>query len=708
MAQSVIAVNKENHAAKDIKTNKLGVYFKLNWFWLLSFVSISLVLSSQFSWIKDYPQHWQLPLVNGLNMGMNWFVEHTEQGFKAVAALLIYPMQWIRQLLQWLPWLLVVNCAGFIAYKASGLKLALFTIASLLYIVAIGLWEASMNSLALVLISVPVAVLLGFFLGVLGFASPRFEKILLPLLDIAQTIPAFAYLLPILLLFGFGPVVGLIASVLFAFAPMVRNTLVGLKAVDQQVIEAGLTSGATPLQLFCLVRYPSALKQILLGVNQTTMASLSMVIIASIIGGTADIGWEVLSTMRKAQFGESLVAGLVIVLLAMILDRITAGFAHKQFSSHRTSKKSERVAKHTSLIACCLSIGVCAFLAWLAPMFSQWPEMWVTDLSRPLNDAINWLISTFRGEMTSFKNNSLFFIMLPLKIGFDQAISPFTWGFALQPWHTVLYVLSIVLASSYSWYLGKPKLAICFATFAMVFYIGLIDFPWIAFIALISFLGFKLGGYRLALGTFLGLAFLAISGSWDKAMLSIYLCAVAVSLSALLGTTLGTLAASWQPFSHFMRPINDALQTLPPFVLLIPIVMLFKIGEFTALLAIVSYAYVPAFRYTEYGLRSVSPQVIEAATAMGTTPLQMLFQVKLPLALPNIMLGLNQSIMYGIAMLVIAALVGTNGLGQQVYIGLSKGDFGIGMVAGIGMAIIAIIADRFCQAWQRLQINRIG
>ncbi|MEH6442890.1 MAG: ABC transporter permease subunit [Oceanospirillaceae bacterium] len=714
MAESAITIDNQDHqnkqkkSNKGFKANKLNVYFKLNWFWLLSLVVISLLLSSQFSWIKDYPQHWQLPFVSALNLAMNWFVEHTEHGFKAAAALLIHPMQWIRQLLQWLPWLLVINCVGFIAYKASGFKLALFTIASLLYVVAIGLWEASMNSLALVLISVPMAVLLGFFLGVIGFASPRFEKILLPLLDIAQTIPAFAYLLPILLLFGFGPVVGLIASVLFAFAPMVRNTLVGLKAVDQQVIEAGLMSGATPVQLFCLVRYPSALKQILLGVNQTTMASLSMVIIASIIGGTADIGWEVLSTMRKAQFGESLVAGLVIVLLAMILDRITAGFAYKQLSSHTMSKETARLAKHTSFIVFCCSISVCIFIVWLAPMFSQWPEMWIADLATPLNNAINWFISTFRGEMTSFKNNSLFFIMLPLKIGLDQAISPFTWGFALQPWHSALYVLTIMLASSYFWYLGKTKPAICLVTCAMVFYIGLIDFPWIAFIALISYLGFKLGGYRLALGSFLGLAFLAVSGSWDKAMLSIYLCVVAVSLSVLLGTTLGTLAAIYRPFSHFMRPINDALQTLPPFVLLIPIVMLFKIGEFTALLAIVSYAYVPAFRYTEYGLRSVSPQVIEAATAIGTTPLQMLFQVKLPLALPNIMLGLNQSIMYGIAMLVIAALVGTNGLGQQVYIGLSKGDFGIGMVAGIGMAIIAIIADRFCQAWQRLQISKIG
>ena len=120
---------------------------------------------------------------------------------------------------------------------------------------------------------------------------------------------------------------GLIASVLYAFPPTVRNTLLGLSRVPQEVIEAGLMSGATPRQLFFRVRVPSAMRQIMLGVNQTTMAAFSMVIIASIIGGTADIGWEVLSTMRKAQFGESLLAGIVIALMAMVMDRITAAAA---------------------------------------------------------------------------------------------------------------------------------------------------------------------------------------------------------------------------------------------------------------------------------------------------------------------------------------------------------------------------------------------
>ena len=132
-----------------------------------------------------------------------------------------------------------------------------------------------------------------------------------------QTVPTFAYLIPILLLFGFGPVVGVVASAIYACPPMVRNMILGLQKVPSDVIESGLISGATRHKLFWWVQVPSALKNIMIGINQTTMAALSMVIIAAIIGSSADIGWEVLSTMRKAQFGQSLLAGIVIALIAM-------------------------------------------------------------------------------------------------------------------------------------------------------------------------------------------------------------------------------------------------------------------------------------------------------------------------------------------------------------------------------------------------------
>ena len=127
--------------------------------------------------------------------------------------------------------------------------------------------------------------------------------------------------------------------------------------------------------------------------------------------------------------------------------------------------------------------------------------------------------------------------------------------------------------------------------------------------------------------------------------------------------------------------------------------MFFQVGEFTALLAIVGYAFVPAMRYTEAGLRQVSPQLLEVATEQGCTAKQIFWQIKLPLALPSIMVGVNQTIMYSFAMLVIAALVGTTGLGQQIFLALSAADTGLGLVAGLSMALLAMIADRVMQAW---------
>ena len=265
---------------------------------------------------------------------MDWFIEVFRWLFGAMSWLLEWPMVGLQALLQWLPWSATKAGFAFLAYVAGGRRLAIFTVAALFYMVATGYWAESMNTMALVGVSVPLAVALGFGLGVWGYRSDRAEKIIQPCLDLMQTVPTFAYLIPILLLFGFGPVVGLIASAIYACPPMVRNTMHGLRRIPPEILESGSMSGATPRQRFWWVEVPTALPQIMVGVNQATMAALSMVIIAAIIGGFDDIGWEVLSTMRKAQFGQSLLSGLVIALIAMIMDRISWGFTRRDQFLH--------------------------------------------------------------------------------------------------------------------------------------------------------------------------------------------------------------------------------------------------------------------------------------------------------------------------------------------------------------------------------------
>ena len=668
------------------------------WLLVFLFLAVCFFLQERVAWIAAYPESLMLPIGGAINWAMDALVAVAKPFFRGITWLLDHPMSWVRSFLQWLPWPAFMLLSGAIAYRAGGWRLAAFTVASLAYMLVIGYWAESMNTLALVAISVPMAVTVGFAIGVAGFASRRAEQIILPTLDVLQTVPAFAYLLPILVLFGFGPVVGLIASVLYSFAPMVRNTIIGLRSVAPDIVESGLMSGTTRQQLFWQVRVPTALRQLLLGVNQSTMASLSMVIVASIIGGTSDIGWEVLSTMRKAQFGESLLAGIVIALMAMILDRITWGLATREPSE--TGPKSWFEAYRYWIVATLATI-VLAFVFRLAPALMTVSEAWVISPADALNNFITWFVVSFEPMIKEIKRVSLFYVMLPLRIGLEQTVTPFTWGFTWSSVHTAVYFGLVLVAVLYLLRRFGVAAGVSAAIICSVFYAGLTTIPWPGFVAVLAMMSYALGGWRLTAGTVAGLAFLLLSGAWEKAMLSLYLCGIAVVISFGIGSVLGIWAAHNQHVSRLMRPVNDTLQTMPLFVILIPVVMVFKIGEFTALLAIIAYAYVPAFRYAEHGMRTVPEEVVEAARSMGCSRWQLLWQVKLPLSIPNIMLGLNQTIMYAIAMLVIAALVGTNGLGQQVYIGLSKGDVGIGLVAGAGMALIAIIADRMCQAAKR-------
>ena len=679
---------------------------ELYWLGVIVVTLVCLAIQGNWAWMAKYPADWTLPVGTWLNAIMAWVVAKLGWFFLGISWLLEWPIKAVRFALHALPWSVTTFLFCVVAYAASGWKLAAFTFCSMLYMLIIGYWAESMNTLSLVAISVPLAIAVGFAFGVWGFFSDRAERVIMPMLDVLQTVPSFAYLLPILMLFGFGTVVGLIASVLYSFPPMVRNTIVGLRGVSPEIIESGLMSGATPRQLFWQVRVPSSMKQLLLGANQATMASLSMVIIASIIGGTADIGWEVLSTIRKAQFGESLLAGMVIALMAMVIDRITAGLAAR--SGEYDPEDKTFAQRHRAWIVALLGTVVLFGLAQLIGFLNEWPAGWEVSPAKAMNDGLTYLVVNYRDQIEAIKKLAFFFVMLPAKIGLQGAVSPFTWGFELTQAHKIGYGIVALVLAVWSASRGRTGTGLAILIFAIVIYFGLTGIPWPALLLMGTIAGWQIGGRVLGIGTALGLGFIVVTGTWPEAMLSVYLCGIAVLISFFLGTAIGIWAAHNDTVSAIIRPINDTLQTMPLFVLLIPFVMVFKIGEFTALLAIIAYAIVPAIRYAEHGLRNLPADVIEAATMIGATRRQMLWQVKIPLALPVMMLGLNQTIMYGIAMLVIAALVGTNGLEQIVYIGLSDGDFGIGIIGGIGMAIIAIITDRMTSAWSRRRQEALG
>ena len=679
----------------------------LSWIVIILITIVLLFFQDKWVWISKYPKELIVPVSDWINFSMEKFIDKFGWFFLNISWLLSWPIIGAQWLLHSVPWVVIIFLVTFTAYLSSGLKLALFTLSASFYMVLIGYWDESMNTLALVIISVPMAIFIGFGLGVWGFFSKRAEKVIMPILDIFQTVPTFAYLLPILLLFGFGTVVGLIASILYSFPPMVRNTILGLKRVPDHIIESAIMSGANSKQLFWQAMLPSCKKQILLGINQSTMAALSMVIIAAIIGGTADIGWEVLYYIRKAEVGQSLVVGLVIALMAIIIDRITSGFALKSDKE----KKSLEFFKNFRMNYLSLAIAGSILLFLIARFFvvlDDWPYNLSVWVSGYINDLFETFVKTFRTEIKQLKTYTLFFIMLPTKIGFQEAVSPFTWGFKLEIVHKVFYFASFFILSLLFLKNKKNNIFIFILLLMIFLYFGLTHMPWPSLLLIYSFFAWQVGGYKLALGTFFGLGFIVVVGMWPEAMISVYLCGIAVVFCFIVGTSIGIWAAHNTIVSAIVRPINDTLQTIPLFVILIPFVMLFKIGDFTALLAIIIYAIVPSIRYAEHGIRNLPSEVIDASKMMGSTKTQLLFLVKLPLALPVIMLGLNQTIMYGIAMLVIAALIGTNGLEQIVFIGLTDGNMGKGLIAGLSMAIIAMIVDRITKTISEKRSEALG
>jgi len=696
------------NAASIAKHTEPRPFFKTDaFFWIVTGAAVLsiFILSRRYEWLAEPTPALTFPIDHWFNSAMAWFVNHFKWFFRTVSWALSGPMDCLNAVLNWLPWPVTIALVAILAHFCAGWRLALFCICALFYMVIVGYWEESMNTLALVGMAVPLSLILGLFIGILGFRYRRAFRIIEPTLDLMQTIPTFAYLVPIILLFGFGAVVGLIASAIYAMPPMVRNVMLGLSRVPSEVVESARMSGCSRRQLLWWVQLPSALPTVMMGVNQTIMAGLNMVIIAAIIGGYADIGWEVLNTMRKAEFGQSLLSGIVIALIAMIMDRISLAAALKLNLQRRRGSFWQR---HVHLW---IALGVIAVLIsvghYVAPLRS-YPEAWIFYPAELLNEAVEWFTVNFFEITKGLKNGFMFLLLLPLQIGLVKSVTPFFWGFSMTLSISIAYAALVALFAAAAGYFLRWRVAIAVIIIGTLFYYGTIGIPWPAFILLVTILAFQVGGNRVALLVFLGLWFILLGGAWHRAMLSVYLCGAAVLISFFMGALLGIWVAHNDRLSSFLRPINDTLQTMPMFVFLVPILMVFLVGEFSAFLAIVAYSIVPAIRYTEHGIRNVPHEVVEASIAMGCTKRQLLFHVKLPLALPEIMLGLNQTVMFGLAMLVIAALIGTLGLGQMVYHALTNANFGEGTIAGLGIAIIAMITDRILQSWSHKKKIELG
>ena len=229
--------------------------------------------------------------------------------------------------------------------------------------------------------------------------------------------------------------------------------------------------------------------------------------------------------------------------------------------------------------------------------------------------------------------------------------------------------------------------------------------PWFVVILLIAAAAWRLRGWKLALGTVIGMMFIGSLGLWNLAMSTLAIVIAATVLAILVGVPVGILMARSDILEHIMRPILDLMQTMPSFVYLIPALMLFGLGKVPALLSTFIYAVPPAIRLTNLGIRQVAPDVVECGKAFGSTSTQLLFKVQLPLAMPTIMAGINQTIMMALAMVVIASMIGAGGLGKEVLTGIAQLKVGKGFAGGISIVILAIIIDRITQGLSKPKVR---
>ena len=683
-------------ATLTISKTKNGRQFPI---WVLVFIGLMILLvlaAAVIPQLDTFPEEWNIGLRNPFNTFKRWVVVNRTTHwlflfiFEPFSAVLDFLIRLLENSLLWLPWPVTVLGFFFGAHRIGGLRLGLLVSSCLLFMGLFGLWDESMQTLALMSFSVVISLLIGIPLGIWAARNDRVDRILQPIMDTMQTMPIFVYLIPVLLFFGVARVPSAIATIIYALPPAVRLTSLGIRKVPADALEAAASFGSTDRQILRKVQIPMAMPSIMAGVNQTIMMALSIVVLAALIG-SGGLGNVVLKSLRRLRVGDALEAGLAIVVLAILLDRFSVALGRIEYGTERrfrgfyllsdrhqgkrwadrlearlarvygraadlyswvAAKLPAKFVPYTYLITVVSGLAVLTILGLIFGIDS-FPRDWNIGISRPVDNMVEWMqINLYNiggsGIGTGpFRDFLIISIFLPLAHFLTNVV----------PWTVIILV---------------------FATFA-----------------------FRSGQKRLTVGVVLMLGFIGLSGMWPFAMDTLGQILVAVTICILFGVPLGIWASRNDRVDQVAQPVLDFLQTIPVFVYLVPVIMLFGSGSVAGLIASVLYAAVPVIRLTNLGIRQVDQTVKESAVAFGSTKWQQLIKVEVPLALPSIMLGINQTIMMVLAMVIIAGLVGATGLGLEVVQGFANDNLGRSVEAGLAMVLMAIVIDRITQAWAK-------
>jgi glycine betaine/proline transport system permease protein len=537
-------------------------------------------------------------------------------------------------------WLGVLVLFTWVACAVAGWRPALLVAVCTSSFGVLGLWEDSLDLLVVTAMSVGICLLVGIPLGIAMARRRAVSVAVTPVLDAMQTMPAFAYLTPLALFWGIGPAAAVVTTLVYALPPLVRITELALRTVPAPAVEAAHSLGVSRRQLLRQVQLPLARSTIVVGINQCTMAALSMATIAALINGPG-LGGPVEKALESLDVGAAFVAGLAIVLMAIMLDRTTTAAGERTDVRARETPgavRRRRVVLAAGLVGVVVAVQVSRTYLWAA----EFPER--LDAGRWLADHVSRATASTVGR---------------IDVATGAVKDAVTYG--------LLNPLQSLLADS----------------------------PWWLMAAVLLAVGFLLGGLRAALPTAVCLLVILGTGLWHEAMVTLNLTLVAAVLVMAVAVVLGVAMGRGRKTDLVLRPLLDAFQTIPPFVYLVPAVALFGATRLTAILAAVLYAVPVATKLVADGVRRVSPTTVEAATSVGSSRWQVIMQVQLPMAREGLVLAANQGLLYVLSMVVIGGLVGGGGLGFLVVAGFSQPElFGKGLAAAIAIVALGIMLDR--------------
>ena len=556
-----------------------------------------------------------------------------------------------------LPWTAVVAGGMLLGYQLQGVRLALLAGIGACYLSIFGQWEPSMQTLSFVLITAPICFVFGLSLGIWGYLNKKVEAALQPILNVAQTMPHFSFLIPVMVLFGIGDHAGAIATIIFATPPMVRLTILGLKKISPEVVESGLMSGCNKFQLLFKVLIPTARTDILIGVNQVIMQCLAMTVIASFIGAKG-LGFNLKLALNSLKIGKAAEIGICIVIIAVVLDKFSLAWANKQKNYFANLNFYQ---KNKNLILFSIIIFICSIFSYIGSFYFTGinylyfvPYEKGISISPLLDAGVDWIWETFFYYLNNFNVFLITNVLVPMKTA----------------------------------YLGMPVVS----TFILVMGAG-----------------FIVGGVRSSLVVGSLFLFIALSEYWDRALITMYMATFAVVVATFIGLVVGSACAQNSKSTAFMLFICDFFQTFPSFVYLIPVILLFGITDTSVLLAAIVYATIPATRYTIEGLKSVPVSLHEAGSMSGVSRIQRWTSIEIPLAFPHIMLGINQTLIFSLFMIVLGALIGTEDLGQIIMGALSRKDgAGVALTLGIFISFICLAVDHLIRTWSERQKKLLG